>query len=406
MLPNCTNGTHIKTKISIGTLQRLIILFFVFEPRLLTTNTKFHVIATLIRMILLLGMLAAQMKCKCSPKVVLACVPYYVVLFYSCSINGTSFVDQIPDMLVIFCVISFSSLQLFRDARRYIYELYILSWCLLIINAGYMFFNPWDDSFLAYGFLGGKNDFGPIAICIVLIASINYLLVDKARQKRNCIALVTLTGIECFWLGSTTGVIGYLLCICLMILVMRFSIKGNIFMPALFIYLGLFLSVVVFQVQNYFASTIYNITGKEVSFTGRSAIWKRALEKIKNQFWLGYGKSEVITTQHERTGEISIWAAHNGIMDLIIVGGILLLMAYCFYCFVCVAHAEKNRSLVSQMCVVAWFAYSVMLLVEYYEMSRYYILIMVLLYYSNYIMDKVNSGGKLAHGADCIYTDV
>ncbi|MDO5151580.1 MAG: O-antigen ligase family protein, partial [Oscillospiraceae bacterium] len=115
------------------------------------------------------------------------------------------------------------------------------------------------------------------------------------------------------------------------------------------IYLVFFIGVVVFNMQYLASDFLVNILHKDISFTGRTAIWAVALETILSKPFWGYG-----TMPDGRTLAVNIaltsgsyHSAHNYFLELLIETGIWGLLIY-VYILVVVArqiYAMRNRYL-------------------------------------------------------------
>lgn len=98
------------------------------------------------------------------------------------------------------------------------------------------------------------------------------------------------------------------------------------------LYLGFFVAVVFFNMQYLAAGFLENVLNKDITFTGRTAIWAVAIDMIKsNPFW-GYG-----TMPDGRTLVVGIslssgssHSAHNYFLSLLIETGIWGLLIYVY----------------------------------------------------------------------------
>lgn len=358
----------------------LLCLLTIFEPEMLVLIKPIHFVFTAFRVLLLLWCFLTWVKSRCIPKIIIACLPYYMVLCGSIWLNRTSWMSFLPDLIVILLVQGYGALQIVVRPLALIKALYYLFWIYMVINEIYILFNLSELSAGLVSFLGGKNSFGPIAICAILVGLLQkYLFREK---DKGAYYLIALTIFENLQLGSSAGIIGiFVFCMTLTIMVRR-KYRLRIFKLYLFTYIVAIWMIVFVRIQDRFSSMIYELTGKDATFTARTVLWDLAIRLIRNRLWLGYGQSNVIGRYNVQTNDIAFWAAHNGILDLLLVGGIPLLFAYCFYLLYCAHQAEKNGGYVSQCCMAGWFSFSILLLVEYYEMSRYFVLITLFMVYS------------------------
>ena len=102
------------------------------------------------------------------------------------------------------------------------------------------------------------------------------------------------------------------------------------------VYVALFISFVILNNIGGVVSQIAIILGKSANFTGRTAIWGKAIDLIKKHLFLGYGKSAVIASSGY------YWYAHNLILDILIVGGLLALIAFVILIIYCFQNLNRN----------------------------------------------------------------
>lgn len=86
-------------------------------------------------------------------------------------------------------------------------------------------------------------------------------------------------------------------------------------------FLGL-LVIVIMNSGDGIRAFVASFFGKSGTLTGRTTIWLLAVMNILERPVLGYGNDDVIFMSG------NYWYAHNGVLDLLIQGGIILLAAY------------------------------------------------------------------------------
>lgn len=392
-----------KIKISGRKFFYYICLFCIFEPEFFSTNKWVHYAVTLMRVFILAVLFFEYWKQHKFPKIVAACLPYYLILLFTTWYNGISWQEFAPEMMLNFLVLFWGAREIHKNQFYFIDTLYRLFWCYIVANEVYILLNPWTEDYAARGFMGGKNAFGPFSICVILVALTEQYLANSVTKRKDTYVLIILTIIQVFQLNSTTGVVGIVVFVGTLLLFVHRKMEVRIFKFYLTGYAVLFWMVIFVRIQERFAEIIYQLTGKDATFTARTYLWDRAVELINARPWIGYGTGELI----RRSGTNSLWAAHNGILDILLIGGIPLLTAYVFYLLYCAHRAEQNSGYISQICMAAWFAFSIMLLTEYYEMNVYFLLITLIMYYA----DRFEQGriGKVRYGrknTDNFYSDL
>ncbi|WP_421535690.1 O-antigen ligase family protein [Priestia sp. D3YE.R1] len=124
-----------------------------------------------------------------------------------------------------------------------------------------------------------------------------------------------------------------------------------------------------FNIQNAFSFLIENILGKSLTLTGRTVIWESAKKMIIESPIFGYGTRQKGYIIHFSGSD---WYAHNFILDILIQGGALLLMAFIFIIYRCykslLIHADKYTV---NIMLVAFACWGIMGLVEsfFYQYS-------------------------------------
>lgn len=111
------------------------------------------------------------------------------------------------------------------------------------------------------------------------------------------------------------------------------------------------LSITVFTSDNWIANIMTQISlvlGKDTNFNGRSQIWTVSINFIKDSPIIGYGNinSEVFIEQSKVLGGTH---AHNYILHIMILGGILCLIEHIFLYFLTIKKMVKNKGIISEM---------------------------------------------------------
>lgn len=80
--------------------------------------------------------------------------------------------------------------------------------------------------------------------------------------------------------------------------------------------------LIIVKIQNYFSNFITNVLHRDVTFTGRTNIWDKAIYYIQNKLFLGNGR----LTSLEREEYLGVTSAHNQFLNFLFEGGIFLLV--------------------------------------------------------------------------------
>ena len=103
-----------------------------------------------------------------------------------------------------------------------------------------------------------------------------------------------------------------------------------------FIILSFFIVIIVFGVQKYFSYFLIDVLDRDLTFTGRTYIWEKAIYLITKKPIFGYGWDSIITN----VKSIMKWLpytdashAHNLILSLAHKSGIIVSFLYCLFTF-------------------------------------------------------------------------
>lgn len=209
-----------------------------------------------------------------------------------------------------------------------------LLWGMLIVMASYSVANTIE---LLYATAVNPNAFGRVAYTaigyrnafsrIYLPSIIASVLLDACQGKRFSLrsALLLLAAIIQSCLAfSATSAVELAFVIVGLALVQKRAIR-RVMNAAVFGvgYLVLFLLLVVFRVQSLFGLFIEKVLHRSLDFTGRTELWDQTLAAVyPDHLLLGRPKGG---TPLLSLGNETFWTAHNGILDILLWGGLLSL---------------------------------------------------------------------------------
>lgn len=175
-------------------------------------------------------------------------------------------------------------------------------------------------------FLGYDNS---TALTILLGAMYCFFYGYYTRRqiyKTVSYGIVIISAAIFFKTWSATGIVGSILllifCICL---------HGNNKYPKIFnlrnyfiVFSIILLGIVFLRLQNLLAPIIQDILHKDLSLSGRTAIWDRVIIQLKKHPFLGTGIYDFDT----RMSIMCIYHAHCALLQIMLEGGILGLLTY------------------------------------------------------------------------------
>lgn len=372
------NGKIVTSKIQIrNSIIDMICLFCILEPASLTKITEVHLVISIIRIIIGTFCLYLFFESKVIPKVLIGYIVICVTAFMSMLCNG-AVMELAPEFVSVLMAVMYFTWLCKKNIYRLINSLYYLFWMYLCVNAIYMLLNPWTNEYDAYGFIGGKNAYGPIGLLVCLIGVFQYMYCEKKRK--GAFALIVFSVVQNLWMSSAASLIGTACFLILLILLKFVSEDMKIFKILYLTRWAMFFLIIVWRVQNILIQFVSGLFGKEVTFSGRTRIWDKTFQYIQENWILGYGTQNVVGIKNG-IDNTKFWAAHNGILDLLIIGGILLLIVYEIFTLYCAKHGEVFVGRYVQISSITWFSFQTMMLAEYLELSAYYFLICCFLYY-------------------------
>lgn len=145
----------------------------------------------------------------------------------------------------------------------------------------------------------------------------DYFFITPRINIFNLISLISI-----FIIGSATG--SLIICIFIILVNVGYLLKIE-YNPWIFftLYKILFFMIIMSNDQSALITSLTEAMGRDGGFTGRSLLWKKAVELILQKPFLGWGNNSDII---EVWG--SLFSAHNQILDLVLRGGFLTLLFY------------------------------------------------------------------------------
>lgn len=168
-------------------------------------------------------------------------------------------------------------------------------------------------------------------ICIYYILKFKM----KLHRKRNIIFTLLLFSSALFYIWAATGMAVFLLVLILCLIDIRLDNKRSriLLSGSAILIFATFYGVVYsdFFQQGLVADIITNVLNKAVTFSGRKTLWAQALMKIAEHPLIGYGygrSSVYMFSFMTSSGQLSGFSCHNGILRILLEGGIVLLFFY------------------------------------------------------------------------------
>ena len=234
--------------------------------------------------------------------------------------------------VMILVIIDYYLQYEFECVRRvlfFIFELLVYAnlVCILLFPEGMYNF----ESLRNYYLLGHVNDMIIYSLPAIVLASVGLQLnKENALRKRNFkpLLLIAASAFSIVYTWSATSV-GGLLILFFVAIVNRRKVRLTA-LQGIVVGLLFFILIDVLQVQNGIFSIATQFLGRDASFTGRTAVWDRAMLAISERPWLGYGKELSRVTQLRFHFQQPHARYFNALYRGGLVSGLVLLLTYWF----------------------------------------------------------------------------
>ena len=213
-------------------------------------------------------------------------------------------------------------------------------------NGLYFFNSQFSGIDKSYYFLGVSNQVIPFYMISIVFVFLKNFYLNK-NNKEVFLLFICMWGCEFVYQSATSLVGCFFFTIGYLFLVLPKDTQGKIVHSIHrgynFILVAMAITVfmihyliVVYQIQNKFAYLVEVVLKKDLTFSTRTIIWNSAINMIEKSFLIGYGAVE----NNNRYIEIgsSSFNAHNIILQILLMGGIILLLV----CFLLVWKSIKS----------------------------------------------------------------
>lgn len=222
---------------------------------------------------------------------------------------------------------------------------------------------PTGVPFLMGGYiLGWKNNKIMYFIIVNLLSAYHYINLKTVQKKINFAIIWGILAIGCvinavLIESSTTAIVVVL--IILFVPLRKFLIHTPLTNEKFVLLFHTACFVLIIFVREWFQEPLNRIMnllfGKDATFTGRIYIWKIALSQIiMSPIW-GYGKYETQYAMLPSGYEYAWTMAHNQILDLMLRGGIIILVLWISVFLIIMRKNYKIKSIYSKLSTYTMF---------------------------------------------------
>ncbi|MEG1925554.1 MAG: O-antigen ligase family protein [Ruthenibacterium sp.] len=135
-----------------------------------------------------------------------------------------------------------------------------------------------------------------------------------------------------------------------------------------------FFGIVIFRLQNLLSFFIVDVLHKDLTLTGRTKIWDDSMPLIDEKIWFGHG----IRRDGVRAAELGNPEAvhtHNQYLELLYIGGMVLLIIFIILVMLCTVRLMRHRSTwAARVLSAILFAVLIMMFTDVYNCPTIYML--------------------------------
>lgn len=383
-----------------------IFAIFFFKPTYLS-YTNYNLINIFFKLglyvVYIIIFLKYLLSDKLSKLILLELMMYGVLVVTSFIDNNLNIAKILPYFFNTIFLSAMFEIGFSENVKNLFKGLFYFFYSLMLINLISFFMYP---SGLAMGlginsqtiwyFLGAENDYTTIIIPAMLISIIYYMLNNRKNKFSFYTFMVNIIGTS-IYIWSATLIVG-LLIVAAYFFVSRFinlSNKLNVKTYVL-IYIVIYILMTNIEKITIVKWFVEEILGKSVTFTGRTYIWEKAMKLIRasgRSLLCGYGSAQNGWVIPYKGLE---WYAHNMILDILIQGGIFLLVAYLVLIFYSFSKIGKNSNTpASQVILIVIFALNICMLTESYFTKPIIFALLTIVCNSNIIAKSIENSSDM-----------
>ncbi len=367
-------------------LNNIIFSFLIFtiffKPSFITNDYILNEISNLLSILLSFFFLIIYIKKNKMDKFIFALVLFILSLFFSTIVNLQNPLYFFKIYFPLFGLIIYINLLINYDKSKFVKFFGNYLYLIIFINFLSIVFGHTGEYERMY-FLGYDNTFTPIIVLgSIILSYFSFYKYGKITLKCCCINFVTI--ISCFLVRSSNAMMmGFFLV--LFDAFLLFKIYSNLKINKIFnlktyfwISIIVFFVLVVYRLQNIFSYIIVDILSRDLTFTGRTYIWDRALHYISNSPIIGYGVEDfdlrIITK--------NIFHAHCNYLNILLEGGLFSLVMY-FNIFRVIWKRIKKYKYKQSTVILSFgvFLFFLMSTIEYYKRNYIFYILLLILYY-------------------------
>lgn len=246
-----------------------------------------------------------------------------------------------------------------------------------------------------YWFFNHKNTHSVTFFATLMFMFIKSKLLDRKLNIFDLIVFLIIT-ISVFKVFSATTVVAYIVFL-IYLLFGKHIDKFNIFNSKNYFlsYIAVFWSIVILRLQNLFSFIIVDVLGKKLTFTGRTLIWDRVINLMKEHWVLGHGQQDKMFIA-KALGHPNFNSAHNTTLDVLYKGGLISLILHIIMVILPIKELYKYReNKIAKFMSVILFCFFIMLNFEARNEYSGFYMILLSCYHISYILKNINENKEV-----------
>ena len=245
------------------------------------------------------------------------------VLIVSTIVHNGEIVEIIINTVQIFAFSMIIEYLMKKDVKTFFKAITIILVLLVSCNLATILCKPegFMVGYLKEWLFGTKNNHFSIVLPTLSISYIYFKYIKQNKYNIMYIILSVISILTIFIMNSATSIVSIIFFYMYFVFINKK--KNKIDMRKLtIVYIIIFIGVIVFQIQNNFSFIIENLLHKDLTFTGRTDIWSRAIRFIEKSPIIGYGNESNLVRTFKFSSKSSVHC-HNMILETFYQGGIL-----------------------------------------------------------------------------------
>lgn len=378
-------------KIKRNTIHGIALIFIILaflKPGILENYALYNKVYNIYTLLISLLIIVSYLSRKKISKLQLILLLQFAINFISTTVFSKDYYTLISLNMPLIAISMLSEMEINKDATLYLRCLSIVIIIELFLNLFSILINPngiyGEGIYGSYKYFLGYDNYSALFVSLGMIIVLIYNYIKN--KKISIIGILTIiivnVGNIITWVATSVVAVLIATLLILVIFFLKFKAIDKILDRVLNIkslLIGViifFFIIVLFRLQDSFSHIIVDILHKDLTFTGRTFIWDKALQQFFSSPFLGIG---MLNYNVRLNSAINIYHAHNLILNILMESGIIGVSLY-FYLFIYLSkklNKIKGKNLHRLICI-GFLVYFIITFFDVLEFSHtFYILIVI-----------------------------